>query len=513
MNVMMRTAALGALAALGPALFPPAARADVERIREKALELEQKLNRQLVDVDLLGNAPNTARVYKDFDFILKRSKVDEVMESGDDFRARGLANYLIRALVESELAGYEDDLRSYLQTTTVDLDGRNLTYSDLLKRLAVTADGAERRKVASLLGPMVETSMVFRSDIANRRVLAYRAQGFADYADFYGQREGLDLAALQAEAESVIALSGTLYDTLFAHVARRHLGVEPRQVKFSDLAYLTQGAMFNDLFPGDAATRMKSVYRGLGVDLSGLVVDIEGRPGQAPGTMVLPVVIPGEVHVNLNPMGAERDADDLVYAVGEALLHARAKEPGLETAYLVNGPAAAAVAWIPRMVLGESGWIRTEAKGDPTRLAEYLEYRAFQELYELRALAGLTLFELHVYRGENPEKAFRDHFTQASGVRITQADSHRGLDSLSQLNVASRFRGLLGAAALRDQLSGSLGDAWYADGRAAAVLGALWSQGGTLTVDAVMQATGGVSNSPSRRIEQIRALATEAGVH
>ena len=151
---VLQTLAVAFLAAVALGGSPREGRADVERIREKAVELDQKLNKQAFEVAVRGTAPNSTRVYKDFDFILKKTKVDEVAEAeSSDPRAKRLRLYLVESIVAAGIATYEDDLLKFEQTSTANVDGKDLTYGELTRKLAMDGDDAVRRKLYSALAP------------------------------------------------------------------------------------------------------------------------------------------------------------------------------------------------------------------------------------------------------------------------------------------------------------------------------------------------------------------------
>lgn len=492
----IRTLGLGLVggAALVTVLFPTAANADVERIREKALELEQKLNKARFERTVRGEKPNSDRVYKDFAFILDDSKVKEVAEAKDDPEAPALRLYLIKSIVNSKLASYVDGLNELEQTSTADLDGKKLLFSDLLALLARTKDGGDRRKISSVMAPLIETSAVFRNQIVQKRNENYKAMGFENYADFFAASQGLDLDEIDAKAKEFMTQSQAAYDAQFEEMAQAVLGVEGRKVRFYDLPYLTSGCTYSANFPAASATRrLRGVFSGLGIDLgseSNLSIDTQTRPGKA-FSSVVPVLVPSEVEVGVRTIGCDRDNWRLAYAVGEAQIYALSSQTGFERGYLVSEAAQSALAWLPRMVEEEPGWIKASMEGDGDG-DQYLKYRRFVSLYEARVLAAVTQFEIAVYREQAPDydKVFRDLMASATGVRVSSGEAQRSTEFLSQLGSTSRFYGLLLAAGVCKHLRDELGADWYTGGKAGPFLKGLWAQGGALTPEAVATAAG-----------------------
>jgi hypothetical protein len=484
---------LAALLILGGVLVPGTSSADVGRIREMAIELEQKLAKHRFEVAAKAEKSATARIYKDFDFILKKNKVDEVSaEVGTDPDAERLRMYLIEAIVNAEIASFVDDLVDFEQNGTVPRDDVELRYADILRLLAVTKDDGERRKVASLLPPLLETSAVFRREIGKRRNDLYQPWGYANYAEFYAQREDIDLALIGDLADSFLKESQALYDSLFTLAAERYMNTEARKVRFGSLPYLTQGTEFEGAFPSaERMRRTRGLFSGLGIDISESPgVDRVARPGKALRPDVFPIIVPEEVEVSIYPMGAGvRDGNRAVYALGEALIFTLSTKTGLERGHLVNHPAQAAMAWIPRFVLDEPGWIGVNVNSEGFGESDYLFFRAFLALYEARFMAAQVKFEKMVYAGvEDANAEFRALMRETTGARLSTNDATRSLEFLTQLKVTSQFYGLLVASEIRKQLREKHGEDWYSGGKSGGDLLPLWNQGGSLTIETIIGA-------------------------
>lgn len=510
-DLSRKLVSISALALVASLFLPATSRADVERIREKCLELEQKLNKNRVEVQIRGEKANSDRIYKDFAFLLSEGKVNEAAEAKNDPQAERLRLYLIQINVASQLAPYSDELQEFLRTSTVDLDGEKVTYKSLLRRLAQSADGGDRRKLASVLGDLVETSAVFRNEIVKRTNDTYATWGFEHYADFVSQRDHIDFEALSAQAESFLEESQPLYDTLFAKMSQELLGEEARKVRFYDLPYLVSGCKFAAALPSDSITRrLRGIYKGLGVDLgtqSGLSMDMEHRPGKSLSPICIPVMVPNDVEVAIDPIACGRDDSQLVRAVGEAQIFTQSTQTGFENAYLANPAAQAALAWIPRFVLNEPKWIEKNVAGGDVDRGLYQSHRAFASLFEARMLAAMTLFEIKVFshKSTDMDKDFNDVMRIATGVRVSTADSHRSTEFLTPLESAERFQGLLLATGIKKHLADEFGADWYNDGKAGAVLSGLWKQGGALTPDAIAAAVS-AEPAPALYLEGITSL-------
>ncbi len=515
---LARPAALAVLVAgAAGAAFPGVSRADVERIREKAQEMEQNLEKHAFEVDAKAATPNSQRVYKDYDFLLKKSKVDELAGAGGTDPAAGrLKLFLVRCIVDANLASYEDDLKKFEQTSTVNVDGKDVPYRDVLKDLAAASSDSDRRRLYAGLTSQFETIAVFGKQIMSRRNEQLQPWGFKNFAEFYAARENLDLDGVAATADSFLSATQSLYDSLFTVMADRYLHTEARKVRFYDLPYLTQGIMFESAFPPAARkARMKALYRGLGVDVdaqAGLTLDDEARPGKALRTGVYQAAVPGDVRVSFNPLGGIRDDDDYVYGVGAAQIFTQSTQTHFEAAYLPNQTAQAALAFLPRLVLIEPGWVQANAKADGFEAAQYSTYRAFLTLYEARMLAGLTGFELGVYRGSaDMGEDFRKAMETATGARMAASDGKRASEYLNRLNSAARFQGLLIAAGVQNHLRTTLGEDWYAGGKAASALKPLWQKGGALTPADIEAACGNAQPDMKDLIHEIRSLVVPAG--
>jgi hypothetical protein len=474
-----------ALGAVGSAGVEPA-RADVERIREKALELEQKLNSHRYDVAARGNESKLLRVYKDFSFILAESKVKEVADEGGEDAER-LRLYLIESIVALDLANYTDPLRNYERTGTVELDGAPVTYSAVLGRLAAASDERDRRKLYTALKDISEHANVFRNQIVNRTNEGFEGWGYEHFADFYATREGVDLDTLAAAARELLAASQEDYDGRFAEAAETQLGLEARKVKFVDVPYMLKGPAFENAFPaGERNRRVRALFQGLGIDTgsqSGLVFDDKRRDGRLPGGGVYPATVPSQVYTTLTPTGGTADDDREIQLRARAQSYVLSDQTRFEDAYLTLEAPVYAVAFLVRSVTDEPGFISEHSGLTGESLDAYRKFRAFVRLHEARTLAATLLYEIALYRGqEDAEEVFKDAMREATGIRLSSTDVTRALENAKRLDSAGRFQGLLLATQLRDHLVNTVGEDWYKDAKAASILKGWWKQGGTLTL-------------------------------
>jgi hypothetical protein len=490
---------------------PLSVRADVERIREKTLELEQKLMEHGYRYQARAEEPKTERIYKDFDFLLKQSKVDEVAGEQGDPWSEALRLYLIESTVNLDLAAFEDDLSAFKQTATVKYDEGEVGWGALLKDLTTASESAERRKIYSAMDDLFEPVRIFGAEILSRRIEAYQAWGFENFADFYATREAIDLAAVSTAAESFLEDTQELYEQVFADMAQTRLGVEARKVRFYDMPHLMQGVDFEQAFPLDERTdRVKGIFQGLGIQVGdNLIMDDKLREGKALAPGVFPALVPTEVYVSMNPIGGLRDDHRELVAVGEAMIFTLSTQTQFEPAYLVNQTAQAALAFVPRLVLDEPAWGAAAAKPDHFEAEAFNAFRAFAALHEARLLAASAMFEHRAYQGENEnalEDAYRDLMKQAVGARLSSGDAKRFPELLTQLRSASAFRGLLLAAGIREDLRQAHGDNWFQAPEAGARLTRLWQRGGTLTVDDIQAEFPSASMDAAPIINHVQSL-------
>jgi len=484
------------------------ARADVSRIREKALELEQKLNKSRYEAEVRGDTPNTLRVYKDFAFLLKESKVKEVQgEKGDPYAPR-LGLYITEEAVGLDLATYIDDLMKGEMTMTADLDGVELTLDQFRVKLATAADDAERRKVYTAMKPLIEHNNVFRNSIAARTVEAYQPWGYADFAAFVAVRDGIDLDATVELARKFLADSQVMYDGLFEEIAQKYLGTEARRAKFADLDYLLEATPFQAAFAADTRNaRVGNIFSGLGVKLDGIAGlrwDVATRTGKTLRGGAYALAVPAEVKVGSLPFGTPRDDDRALFNLGTAMCYTQSKQTQFETAYLLNEAATAALDYVIRGIRDEPAWLQANSELTAEQLPEYRKFQAFNRLLEARMLAAAVAYEVPLYRGAtDAEEQFKEIMREATGIRLSSTDAKRSLEFADGLQSASRFLGLLASGALRARLIADHGADWYADGKAASEFSDWWKQGGGLTLDA-LQNGGGDSGALIATISHIQ---------
>jgi hypothetical protein len=506
-RVARRALPLLALVVLG-GLVPRASANDVDRIREKALELEQKRVQHAYDTRVKVGEPNYLRVYKDFAFLYDQGKVDACRKEGAD----RLALYLVESWVNLDLADYEDDLKTHEMKGTVEYDGQQLNRLQLLARLASADDAAERRAIFTAVKPLIEHGNVFRNQIATRRVELYRERGFADYAAFYAEREGLDLDAVAARAEAFLAATGELHDELFTWAADVRLGEPTRKVRFPDLVYLAATRDQNAAFPPtDRHARVNELFAGLG--LPGVNTKLPGfddkpRTGRPIGFDSYPVVVPTDVRIGVTPVGTPLDYDNTISALSEAGLFLRSKQTRFEDAYLLNDAATATLGYLALGVRDHSGWLSAHTLLAGEELAAYHKHRAFRRLLDARMLAAQALYEIDLYRGAaTAEDTFKERMKEATGIRLSSTDAKRALEFAVQMRSVSEFEGLLAASRLAAHFRATLGDDWYTGGKAGETFGAWYAAGGTLTLDTLTADLPGAADDFGPLVETVRAFA------
>ena len=484
------------IAATAALVMVETAYADIERIREKAWELEQQLHAKRYDSQVKGKEPNTLRVLKDFAFILKPSKVEEVRSEKTEPRDEALALYLEERLVDMELATYTDDQHKQELADMGDLEGESLNRGQLLSRLATAGDAASRRKIYTVLRPMFDTTNIYRNQVVVRRNEMYQGIGYKHFADFYEKREGVDLTAVETRAKEFLAESQELYDMLFEAIAEERMGVQTRKVKFYDLPYLgSSEALSTALSGGDRGERAAAILKGLGLDELAAIEfndrEREGRYSQG----VYALTVPADVRVGLTERGGSRDDRDALYLMGQAGFYALNKTSTFEESYLVPDAVEASVGYLVRSVMDETGWLASAGLTEE-QMEQHRKYRAFERLLEIRMLAAQVIFEKDLYSGGSaPDEVFKAAMKEATGTRLSSVDVSRNLEFASQLDSAAQFQGLMAAENLRNHLRTTLAEDWYTGGKAGDTLKAWYARGGGLTLESLMSDAGGAASS------------------
>jgi len=263
----------------------------------------------------------------------------------------------------------------------------------------------------------------------------------------------------------------------------RHTGARPGSIERHDVLHFLWSPRFASAFPrGEHQRTVRRWADALRLDLGGVRIDDEERPGKPPGARAVALDPPSDVRVAFFPAEGPRALASLLGALGEALLRAGPPEDApAEDLWFGDGAVPAASAALLGGLARDPGWLRRVAKADLGRDDE--RALACAAVLDARIAAAATLASLEAHRlgglSSRAEAAARELFLRATGADLPAGLALASVDPW--LAPWAELRGLALAARMRASLRERFDEDWWRNPRALDPLQGLWSRGGRPT--------------------------------
>jgi hypothetical protein len=403
-------------------------------------------------------------------------------QDGAARRAARLLGFAVQGRLEQSVADISDRIAKAESTAVVVWRGERIGYRQVSIRVADISDREERNALDERYRMAVEAINPLREERWEQLHAQARALGAEDYVSLIREAAGFDPEAVAGGVATLLTDTETLY---FAAL-RRYLAlieIEGGDASVADLAHLLRGRGWDMYFD---STRLMPVLgetlAGLGIDLAsqpGITLDLDPRPNKSPRAFCVPIRVPGDVRLVVQPRGGHEDFGGALHEMGH-LQHFAHIGSDLEPADRVVGDESVTEGWafIFQYLLAEPDWLTGELRMPRDAVAGWLDFGAFRKLYFLRRYAAKLLYELRLHRGG----AWAVHRTEYAGLLGLLT----GVITPDERYLADVDDGLYAAKYLRAwQLEGSLattlrdrfGPTWWRSPDAGKLLRSLWRDG------------------------------------
>jgi hypothetical protein len=454
-----------------------------------------------------------AAVYDRHAELFAPAQIDE-LRSGASWRRHALLRFAVEGCLTHATAALEAELWRREANALVEISrpggvAVRLGYRDAALVQATEADPARRAALDEARRAVAREQLAPVAAEALARRGALTAQlGWPSYRALYEQTTGVDLEALSAQADVLLRDGEQPYRAAVDALAREALPEGLPGLRRADLPWLLGRGPPGDRFaPGGLAAALHATLSDLGIDARGqrgLVLDVTGRRGKSPRAFCVAVRVPGEVYLVVPPRGGREDYFALLHEAGHAQ-HFAGTDPGLpfESRRLGDPAVGEAFAFLFEGLVGQPRWLRRHlGVADDGELARHAAARRTILQRRYAAKLGYEL-RLHGEPGLPPAalgEAYSARLSAALGM-AWPADTWL-TDVDPGLYVASYLRAWALEANLRRALREHLGEDWFEQQRAGALLGGLWRQGQRLSAEELLDRI-----QPGARLD----LATLAG--
>jgi|GEM_PF-1671828 len=408
-------------------------------------------------------------------------------EEDGDLRERAWRAYFscVAQFVKMDLLLREEALSQFSREAAVMIGQERISLAEMENWLMNEPDFHRRQALIASASPVIKrASSMKRALWQGTEDILKEDFGFESYLDFCQMKKPYDLQSLKQEAEELLHSTAELYRREVLQWISRTTGKDPSELSHLHmLRILNADSLGYPMTESQILKVLEDLLEPLGLwEQVGrsIRLDAASRPGKAATSRCVPLRVPQEIHVMLQPNGGLSSLEAALHEMGHALQLAHA-DPSLPYPYR----------HLPRSYsLSECfAFLFDGLTGNPGFLMDYLGLsqeeavsqsleKGLKRLYVVRRYAGKLLFQLLYFSQGEDERdlsSYRLLMGRATGLRYEPEEALMELEE--DLYSADYLRAWAGEVILREHLRSLFGECWYASRDAGEYLKLLWSSG------------------------------------
>lgn len=397
-------------------------------------------------------------------------------------RAARLLDFAVQGHLERSVADLSDRIATAETNAVVMWRGERIGYRLAPIRIADVPLREERNALDARYRLAMEALNPLREERWGRLHERARELGAADYVTLVRDTAGFDPEALAVNVNRFLGDSETIYYSAL----RRYMAlieIEAGDGSVADLAYLLRGRGWDQYF--DAARLMPVLTHtlaGLGIDLAtqtGITLDLEPRPAKSPRAFCVPIRVPGDVRLVVQPRGGHEDFNGALHEMGH-LEHFAHIDARLSAADRFVGDSSVTEGWafLFQHLMFQPAWLADELRMPRDAIAGWLDFAAFRKLFYLRRYGAKLLYELRLHRGGEwglRRAEYAGLLGLLTGVRTPEASYLADVDD--GFYAARYLRAWVLEASMSTALHDRFGATWWRAPQAGAFLRETWHKG------------------------------------
>jgi hypothetical protein len=410
-------------------------------------------------------------------------------------RAQRLLAFAVQGNLEHAVSGISDRIAAAESTAAIIWRGERIGYRQASIRVADISDRSERNALDDRYRMAIDAINPLRQERWTRLHEQARQLGAADYVELIRDATGIDHDGLAAGASTFLRESENMYYAAL----RRYLAlieIEGGDATLADLAHLLRGRGWDQYFaPGRLMPVVADTLAELGIDLAtqtGTTLDLEVRPAKSPRAFCVPIRVPGDVRLVVQPRGGHEDFDGTLHEMGH-LQHFAHISDGLAPADRYIGDESVTEGWafLFQYLLAAPAWLADELGMPSEAIPGWLDFGAFRKLYYLRRYAAKLLYELRLHRAGD----WTIHRAEYAGLLglltgVQTPDAKYLADVDDGLYAAKYLRAWLLEASISTALADQFGPTWWRTAEAGDLLRGMWRDGLGPSAEDVVAALG-----------------------
>jgi len=403
--------------------------------------------------------------------------------SGEAVRqARALLAFAVEGYLEGRVADLTDAIQTAEAQATIIWRGERIPYRSAPIRIAEISHRGERNALEASYQEAVDAINPMRLTRLERLRAAMAELGYADEVALVRELHGIDVDELAGDLRQFLVESETVY---FAALRRylAEIDIEQGDASAADLAHLLRGNGWDPWFePRRMLPVMQATLRGLGIDLAGqanVALDVEPRPTKTARAFAVPIRVPQDIRLVVQPRGGHVDYDGLLHELGH-VEHFAHVDPKLPVAWkhLGDNSVTEGYAFLLQYLMLEPAWLAEHLGMPDGEAAGWVDFAAFRKLFFMRRYVAKLLYELRLHRDADIGLArayYAGLLGLLTGVRTPEASFLADLDD--HLYAARYLRAWMLEGSLSAGLRARHGPSWWREAAAGGTLRRSWSRG------------------------------------
>jgi hypothetical protein len=429
----------------------------------------------------------TEAIYERYAALFDRPAIDglRALASGTDAaarQARALLAFAVEGYLERQVADLTDAIQAAEAHAVIMWRGERISYRTAPIRIVQISHRGERNALEASYQEAVDAINPLRLTRLQRLRAAMDELGYADEPTLIRELHDVDVDALADDLRQFLVESETVY---FAALRRylAEIDIEQGDASSADLAHLLRGSGWDPWFgPRRMLPVAEATLSGLGIDLraqANVTLDLEPRPNKSPRAFAVPVRVPQDVRLVVQPRGGHDDYDGLLHELGH-VEHFAHVDPKLPVAWrhLGDNSVTEGYAFLFQYLMLEPDWLAEQLEMPDGEAAAWADFAAFRKLVSLRRYVAKLLYELRLHRDAEIGLArayYAGLLGLLIGVQVPEANFLADLDD--HFYTARYLRAWMLEASLAGALKARHGDGWWREPAAGETLRRSWSRG------------------------------------
>ena len=408
--------------------------------------------------------------------------------TGDTLRSRrNLAVFAVAGAMEQAARAEAQALGEGESSATVRIAGDPVPFRSVPVLIANEPEAARRAELETARLRVLDDELnPIYADLWDRRHRTARDLGASSYRDLFAQIGGVDLPALAAQGQRLLAETDQLYERALDASLRQRAGTRLSAATSADIPRVMRANEFDVRFTQRGMMpALRQTLDGLGITLDGqpnIILDTAARPTKDTRAFCVPARVPEEIYLVIAPAGGLDDYSALFHESGHAQHYAgMGKSVPFEFRHLGDNAVTETFAFLMEGLLRDPAWLEWAVGGrDHDELRRHV---ATTRLYLQRRLSAKLTYELAFHASDISSMGDR-YAEQLEVATRVKWPAVRYLEDIDEgFYVAAYLRAWTLECGLRGLLRDQYGTKWFASRKAGNFLREIWEDGQRLSAD------------------------------